>query len=84
MQIMNGFKELHKHKVMHRDFKLANVFLHDDKIIIGDFGFAKSGTQMAATTLGSPITMSPEVWKVTGNVTYTNKMDLWSVGVCFY
>jgi serine/threonine protein kinase len=47
MQVMNGFKELHKNQIMHRDFKLANIFLHDDKLIIGDFGFAKSGFDMA-------------------------------------
>lgn len=27
MQIMNGFRVLHKNKVMHRDVKLANIFL---------------------------------------------------------
>lgn len=27
MQIMNGFRELHKHQIMHRDVKLANMFL---------------------------------------------------------
>lgn len=84
MQIMNGFKELHKHKIMHRDFKLANIFLNDDKVIIGDFGFAKSGADMAETKLGSPITMAPELLNATGRVRYTNKADLWSVGVCFF
>ena len=42
-QIMNGFKELRKHKILHRDFKLANLFIHNEALIIGDFGFAKSG-----------------------------------------
>lgn len=84
MQVMNGFKELHKHKIMHRDFKLANIFLNDDKVIIGDFGFAKSGYTMTTTKLGSPITMAPEVLLGGPNTTYTNKADLWSVGVCFY
>lgn len=86
MQIMNGFKELHKHKIMHRDFKLANIFLNDDKLIIGDFGFAKSGHEMAQTKLGSPITMAPEMLLAqnTRNLTYTNKADLWSIGVCFF
>ena len=84
MQIMNGFKELHKHKIMHRDFKLANIFLNDDSVIIGDFGFAKSGSDMATTKLGSPITMAPERLNGGSHVRYTNKADLWSVGVCFY
>lgn len=84
MQIMNGFKELHKHKIMHRDFKLANIFLNDDRIIIGDFGFAKSGVDMATTKLGSPITMAPELLNAGSIVRYTNKADLWSIGVCFF
>lgn len=41
MQIMNGFRVLHQNKIMHRDVKLANLFLQNDKIVIGDFGFAK-------------------------------------------
>ena len=85
MQIMNGFRELHKHKIMHRDFKLANIFLNDDTIVIGDFGFAKSGNEMAATKLGSPITMAPEILlNKSGKLSYTNKADLWSIGVCFF
>ena len=85
MQVMNGFRDLHKHKIMHRDFKLANIFLNDDKLIIGDFGFAKSGVDMTTTKLGSPITMAPEMLLNTGGkLTYTNKADLWSIGVCFF
>ena len=84
MQIMNGFRELHKYKIMHRDFKLANIFLNDDKVVIGDFGFAKSGSEMASTKLGSPITMAPELLNMITSLKYTNKADLWSVGVCFF
>lgn len=85
MQVMNGFRELHKLKIMHRDFKLANIFLNDDRAVIGDFGFAKSGTEMAQTKLGSPITMAPEILlNKGGRLIYTNKADLWSIGVCFY
>lgn len=42
-QIMNGFKVLHENSIMHRDVKLANIFLNDDLVVIGDFGFAKMG-----------------------------------------
>lgn len=52
MQIMNGFQMLHKNKIMHRDVKLANIFLQDDKVVIGDFGFAKSGVDITTTKLG--------------------------------
>ena len=29
IQILNAFKTLNKHKIMHRDFKLANILMHD-------------------------------------------------------
>ena len=83
MQIMNGFQVLHKNKIMHRDVKLANIFLQDDKVVIGDFGFAKQGVDVTRTKLGTPITMAPELLTSNGN-TYTSKADLWSIGVCFY
>ena len=83
MQIMNGFRVLHKHKVMHRDVKLAKIFLQDDKVVIGDFGFAKQGVEVTKTRLGTPITMAPELL-TTKEGSYTNKADLWSIGVCFY
>lgn len=84
-QIMNGFQELRKNKIMHRDFKLANIFLKSDgTVVIGDFGFAKSGVEMTSTKLGTPLTMAPELIASSGNVSYTSKADLWSIGVVFY
>ena len=40
-QILNAFQTLVNNKIMHRDFKLANILLHDGDIKIADFGFAK-------------------------------------------
>ncbi len=63
VQILNGFKTLLKHKIMHRDFKLANVMLHNGVIKIADFGFSKilSDEAFATTFLGSPLNMAPEI-----------------------
>lgn len=41
VQILNAFKTLVKNKILHRDFKLANILKHDGEIKIADFGFAK-------------------------------------------
>lgn len=75
---MNGFQVLHKNKIMHRDFKLANIFLHDDTVIIGDFGFAKSGHDMAQTKLGTPLTMAPELHlnAVSLNPLFNTKLEM--------
>ena len=84
-QILNGFAELRKRKILHRDFKLANIYMNDDNLIIGDFGFAKSGVDIATTKLGSPLTMAPELlFNDDDNVKYTSKADIWSIGVVFF
>lgn len=71
-------------RIMHRDIKLANLFLHDGDIVIGDFGFARIGVEIARTQLGTPSTMAPEMLLPNGNAEYDNKADLWSIGVVFY
>lgn len=62
-QILNGFKGLHEIGAMHRDFKAANVLIHDGVCKIADLGFAKQmpETSIAKTILGTSITMAPEV-----------------------
>ena len=41
MQMLSAFETLVRNKIMHRDFKLANVLKHDGVIKVADFGFAK-------------------------------------------
>lgn len=83
-QIMNGFKELRKHKVIHRDFKLENIMMHNDTVKIGDFGMAKKGHEIAQTVAGSYLTMAPELLSSDGKNSYSAKCDLWSVGFVLY
>lgn len=83
IQIAEGFKEMRKQQVMHRDLKLANIFLKNGQIVIGDFGFAKVGFSFTQTKLGTPYYMAPEVLDEE-NKTYSSKCDLWSIGICYY
>ncbi len=46
---------------MHRDFKLENIFVNDEQIILGDFGYSKIGEDLAKTRLGTLCTMAPEI-----------------------
>jgi len=39
--IVSGFVEIGQKGFLHRDLKLANIFINDDKAKIADFGFAK-------------------------------------------
>jgi len=83
IQILNAFKTLVKNKIMHRDFKLANILKHNGIIKVADFGFAKilDDDTYAKTMLGSPLNMAPEIL---GGKDYNNKADIWSLGTCLY
>ena len=60
-QILNGFRGLHEVNTMHRDFKLANVLLHNNVCKIADLGFAKQlkDRALTVTVLGTDETMAP-------------------------
>jgi serine/threonine protein kinase len=61
-QILNGFRGLHEANAMHRDFKAANVLLHQGICKIADLGFAKQlfdQKSMTTTILGTDLTKAP-------------------------
>ena len=82
-EIINGFHHLFQHKILHRDLKLANILRHDGVTKIADFGFSKilGDENLTETMLGSPLNMAPEVLH---NLEYSNKADMYSLGVCYY
>jgi serine/threonine-protein kinase ULK/ATG1 len=41
-QLLQAFKILAKHNIMHRDLKPDNVLLHNGILKVADFGFCKS------------------------------------------
>jgi serine/threonine protein kinase len=41
LQIVNAYNCMHNKLIMHRDIKLENILLHNDKVRLADFGFCK-------------------------------------------
>jgi serine/threonine protein kinase len=83
-QIMRGIKYLNNSNIIHRDLKPANILLKGSECKISDFGFAKSmdsENTFLKSIVGTPLYMSPQLLQ---KQKYTNKSDLWSVGLIFY
>lgn len=64
-QVCVALKHVHDRKILHRDIKSQNIFMTKSGITkLGDFGIARvlsSTTEMAATVVGTPYYLSPEI-----------------------
>lgn len=86
LQVLSCIDYCHEHNVIHRDLKLDNFMLENEepgaRLKVIDFGTATEWTpgQRFADKMGTPYYIAPEVL----NRNYTEKCDLWSVGVCIY
>jgi Flp pilus assembly protein TadD/TolB-like protein len=84
--LAQGLECAHRHKIIHRDVKPANVMVTKDGFVkIVDFGLAKlagrSKMTRSGSTLGTVAYMAPE--QAQGNEV-DHRADLWSVGVVMY
>jgi calcium-dependent protein kinase len=84
-QMLLAVNYIHTHNIVHRDIKLEN-FLYETKegshLKLIDFGFSKiwePNTKMALSC-GTLAYVAPEVL----DKSYTNKCDLWSLGVVIF
>lgn len=63
VQILNAVQFMHSNRVIHRDLKLANLFLSEDmEVKIGDFGLAAQldyDGQRKKTLCGTPNYIAP-------------------------
>lgn len=81
-QVCLALKYLHSMNIIHRDVKSENIFLYMNKNIkLGDMGVIIQGKSRQQTCIGTPYYMSPEVHS---NMPYSEKMDVWGLGVVFY
>jgi len=88
--VLDGVTYLHSKGITHRDLKPENLlFYHpgqDSKILITDFGFAKSvanpeDKSLFTTWCGTPEYIAPELLC---KKPYSNSVDIWAIGVITY
>jgi calcium-dependent protein kinase len=86
MEMCTAIAHLHEMGIVHRDLKLENWLYASDaedaSLKLVDFGFSLQwdGKQPMNDCLGTTSYMAPEVFRGS----YTEKCDLWSIGVIVY
>lgn len=80
-QTLDALRYLHSLKRIHRDIKAGNILLSDHAIVkLADFGSA-SLIDPAQTFIGTPFFMAPEVILAMDEGHYTDRADIWSLGI---
>ncbi|CAI2379648.1 unnamed protein product [Moneuplotes crassus] len=85
-QIVQALIYLKQSKVLHRDLKLANLFLDEKmQIKLGDFGLATricSPKDRRRTICGTPNYIAPEI--MDPKIGHSYSADLWALGVVMF
>jgi calcium-dependent protein kinase len=85
-QILRALAYMHGRGIVHSDLKLENVLYEDKRlgaaIRLIDFGLSKTydRAEISRKVIGTAYTLSPEIVGKKGK--YTDKTDIWSLGVC--
>ncbi|XP_015432601.1 PREDICTED: ovarian-specific serine/threonine-protein kinase Lok [Dufourea novaeangliae] len=89
-QVVLAVSYLHDSGITHRDLKPENILLASDTDVtlakVSDFGLSKlvDAQTMMKTFCGTPMYVAPEILCNIGRGSYTNQVDVWSLGVILY
>ncbi|MFJ3833713.1 serine/threonine-protein kinase [Streptomyces sp. NPDC090046] len=86
LQITDALAAAHEQGIVHRDLKPGNVFLHEGRVKICDFGIARAANSTTGLTgtglpFGTPPYMAPEQWR---GEHVDARCDLYALGCLLY
>ncbi|CAD8115971.1 unnamed protein product [Paramecium primaurelia] len=80
-QIIKGYKSLYEVEFIHRDLKPANILIQSGFYKLADFGMGRFINSTQSSNVGTPAYSAPQIFF---DPNYTNKCDVYSLGVIFY
>jgi len=85
-QIVQGLKYLHKHNIIHKDIKPANILIDgNDNVYLSDFGISEImyKNNIIKDKRGTLLFSAPELF-LTYNSVNGYALDMWGLGVTFF
>ncbi|CAD8102042.1 unnamed protein product [Paramecium sonneborni] len=80
-QIIKGYKSLYDVQFIHRDLKPANILISSGFYKLADFGMGRFIDPTQSANVGTPAYAAPQIFF---DPNYTDKCDIYSLGVIFY
>lgn len=82
IDICRALEVCESNKIIHRDVKIENIFVSDDKkFLLGDFGCSVADNYEDKTIVGTGDYMAPEIIRTQK---YDNRADIYSLGMVMY